>query len=803
MKISRSLMVGLMSTGAFSAAAVAQSTQPVSPVVSTNADPTQPSVSSPDIIVTANRREESIQKVGASVMAFSGAQLENLRVQSAGELAGITPNVDFKKQWGSKGNASLFYVRGIGQADFNEGSESPTTVYVDDFYILSSSAVDFQTDDISTAEILRGPQGTLFGRNSTAGAVVLHTNQPRFKFEGNAKASIGNHDSKAASGMLNIPIVDGRLAIRLSANYERNGPTTRNYFDGPGEGANDTHDGRFFAARGIIRWDATDNLRATYKFQYGLSKGRNGGDSSEPMLQIAGETITKPDGTDGFGYNPTRSGQTSTSVVSDGINNYRNKVKNHLLTIEYDAGGGVSLTSVTGYLKQSKFTLEECDGTPRTICAAYETNDQNYWTQELRAAIDLPDARLTFGGFYLDQKYANQWTLPIISGTGTAQGHSTIQPGDTPGGLVQYTPNDSRLKSYSLFGNVSYDLTDKLTVSGGLRYNHERRKFHEVEGLYTHNYPDTGMFTIDGNTFGILVLDQAGMRDLIANHIVGVADPVGDPVVDYSSVFKTSFINFQVAVDYKLSSNALAYVSFKRGVKSGGFNNGLVNFSAFDLGAIPFKNEVNNAYEAGLKWQSADHRIRINPGLFYYDYKNYQATAFTVINGTLGVQVINKDAIAYGAEIDAWANLMRGLDITLGAGYLHTKVKNVTNVGAGVSVRRDRRLGSAPTFQASGTLRYEVDAFAGKLVNQVGANYTGSRFVDVLNDPATKLPSYVNINYSLTYESTHGWHITGYVKNLTNNTRPLQKFNFASLYNTGQVNYAPPRFYGVEVGVKF
>lgn len=794
----------LMTTCAFPVASFAQDGQNVAPAAQASSDGMAAGVG--DIVVTANRRNESIQKVGSSVMAFSGEQLENLRVDSAGDLAGLTPNVSFKKQWGSKGNASLFYVRGIGQADFNEGSESPTTVYIDDFYILSSSAVDFQTDDIATAEVLRGPQGTLFGRNSTAGAVVMHTNQPTYELEGNAKASIGSHDTTGLSGALNIPIVPDRLAIRFSATRETSGATTKNLYDGPGEGANDTHDGNFLAARAIVRWDPTDNLSIRYKYQYGLSKGRNGGDSSEPMLQIAGTTIIKPDGTDGFGYNPRQAGQTSTTVFSDGINDFRNKVQNHLLTISYDLTDRFNITSVTGYLKQFKFTLEECDGTPRTICAAYQTNNQKYWTQELRASLDLDNARLTFGGYYLHQKYANQWTLPILSGTGTAQGHQTIQPGDTPGGLVQYTPNTSKVKSYSFFGNLSYDITDKLTVSAGLRWNNETRDFHEVEGLFTHDYPDTGLFTFNGNTFGILALDAAGMRDLIANHLTGVADPIGDPVVDYSDRFKTSFVNYQIGVDYKLSSDALLYASFKRGVKSGGFNNGLVNFSVYDLGAIPFKNEVNNAYEMGLKWQSSDRRIRINPGFFYYDYKNFQATAFTVINGTLGIQVINKDAIVYGAEVDTWANLAPGLDLTFGAGYVHTKVKDVTNVGAGVAVTEDRELGSAPHFQSTGSLRYEMEVLSGKglLSNQASFNYTGSRFVDVLNDAATKLPSFINIDYNITYEAAEGgWHVSLYVKNLTNNTKPLQKFNFASLYNTGQVNYAPPRIFGAEFGIKF
>lgn len=808
MNTSRSIFTVLMATAAFPAASFAQeTTQQTQQTQQPSAEQKEKDpLFSGEILVTANRRSESIQKVGASVAAFNGEQLTNLRVASAGELAQLTPNVAFEKQWGAKGNSSLFHVRGIGQADFNEGSESPTTVYVDDFYILSNSAVDFQMDDVSGAEVLRGPQGTLFGRNSTAGAVVVHTNAPNYDFGGNVKLAVGNHDSTAASGVLNIPIISDRLAVRFSVNRETNGPTTKNLFQGPGEGANDTHEGNFLAARASVRWDPTDDLSIRYKYQFGLARGRTGGDSSEPMLQIAGQTIDKPDGTDGFGYNPTLAGQNGTTVVSDGVNDFRNEVHNHLLSIDYQASDVLKLSSITGYLKQNKFTLEECDGTPRTICAAYETNNQKYWTQEFRASLDLSMARITFGAYYLNQKYNNQWTLPIISGTGTFQGHLSIQPGDTPGGLVQYTPNSSKVEAYSGYGNIAFDVTDKLTLTGGLRWNHERRDFQETEGLFTHNHPDTGQYTINGNTFGILVLDAKGMQDLIANYLTGPANPVGDPVVNYSSRFSTSFVNYQFSADYKIGSDALIFASYKKGVKAGGFNNGLVNFSVFDLGAIPFKNETNNAYEAGLKWQTSDHKIKINPSFFYYDYKNFQATAFTVINGTLGIQVINKDAQVYGAEIDASANLARGLDVSLGAGYVHSKVKGVTNVGAGVAITKDRELGQAPHFQSSGTLHYEAEILGGGaiLTNQLSYSYTGARFVDVLNDPATRLPPHLNVDYSITYRPVNaGWHVTAYVKNLTNSTNATQKFNFASLYNTGQVDFFAPRFIGGEIGINF
>jgi outer membrane receptor protein involved in Fe transport len=303
-----------------------------------------------------------------------------------------------------------------------------------------------------------------------------------------------------------------------------------------------------------------------------------------------------------------------------------------------------------------------------------------------------------------------------------------------------------------------------------------------------------------------LALDAAGYADLLAHYIVGPANPVGDPVVHYSSQFKTNFVNYQASLDYRATKDVLLYTSFKKGVKAGGFNNGLVNFSVFDLAAIPFQNETNYANELGLKWSSSDHKLRINPSVFYYNYKNYQATAFTVVAGSLGVQVVNKDAKAYGGEVEVFANPLNGLDLYFGAGYVHTKVKDITNSGAGVAITSDRELGQAPHFQSTGMIRYAAPFWNdGSLTNQVSYNYIGSRFVDVLNDPATKLPAHLNVDYALTYRpgGNKSWYVTAYAKNALNSTNATQKFNFASLFQTGQVNYFPPRFMGVEVGASW
>ncbi len=689
-----------------------------------------------EVIITATRREENLQEVGISASAFNGNQLEEMNASSAGDLAELSPNVEFKKQWGARGNSSLFYVRGVGQADFNEGSESPTTVYIDDFYIMSNSATDFLLYDVAGAEIMRGPQGALFGRNSTAGAVAVRNNQPSDELEGEIAAAIGNYDRKEFKGYFNIPVIADTLAIRFSGESEVHDGTTKNLYVGPGPGGGDTHEGDFQSARAIVKWTPSDTLSFNYKYQYGFAEGRNGGDSSQPMLTIPGDTVTVP--ADGFGYAPFRSGANSTHVISDGVNDFENEVDHHLATVNWDVGNAVTIKSITGYLDQSKYTLEDCDGTPRTICHAYNVVELDYWTQELRLSVDLNDARITVGGFYLDQDYENNWILPITSGTGTFQGHSSIEPEDTPGGLVQITPNTADLESYALYGNIAYDISEKVTLTGGLRWTDEERDFQQTEGLYVHDHPDTGTVSFQGNTFGILSLDRNGYRNFLANNVLGIVDPESDPEVDYRAVYEDDYFAYELSLQYLPNNELLLYGSFKHAVKSGGFNNGLVNFSSSKLDAIPFDNEENDAIEVGMKWSSSDSRVRLNAALFYYDYQDYQATAFSVENASLGVQVLNSDATVKGAEMELVANLADGFDLILGFGYVDTEVKDISKLTASGLDTADLELGQAPEFQTNGMLRYEVDLFnSGTLSNVLSFSYVGERYVDVLNDTAT------------------------------------------------------------------
>ncbi len=753
-----------------------------------------------EVTVTATKREENLQDVGISVTAFTDEQVEAMGMETMGEIADHVPGLEYKRLWGGKGNNSLFFIRGLGQADFNEGSESPANVYVDDFYVISNSAIDFLVHDVETVEILRGPQGTLFGRNSTAGAVNIRNNRPGYEFQGDATFLYGNYERREVMGMVNVPIIDDRLAARFAFDLDRNDYHVKNHFPGangrPGDEGN--REGDFESYRLSTLWEPNEDLSVLYRFQFGKVDAVTIGDLSDPLQFGVGEIIAAP--TDAFGYHEELAGVAGPDDVnSDSTNHVDNEMYIHIVNASYHINENLSLTSITGYFDQDKRTLEDCDGTPRSLCGLRQFTIQDYLTQELRLNYDTDRYKLTMGAFYLDQDYFNTWQLYALSGSGTNEALGFAP--NTPGGLIQLTPNDIDVKGYAIYGNLAYDINDRFTATVGLRYNREEKDIAQSEGLFVHDFPDTGTVTTLGQTHGFISISDPGWDDFIANHIGDEADPVGDPNIDYVGRYRDDFLNYKLQLDWRVSEDVLLYASYRHGAKAGGFNNGLTNYNAANLDLIPFAREEADNFEVGVKMDFWEGRGRLNASTFYMDISDYQASAFIGGLTSIGTFVLNRDARSYGFEAELTLNPITNLDLLLSVGYLDTKVEDITNTGSGVSITRDRELGHSPKWQSNGLVRYTWpihDKF--NLVGSANYSYLDSRFIDVLNDPGTELKSYLEGNGGLALESTDAkWTLKAYVKNISN-TRPVfQRFAIVGLGGTGQANYLPPRRYGISL----
>lgn len=773
-------------------------------ITTADAKSREDSVFGREIVVTATRREENLQKVGVSVTAFNEKQLVALSLETQGDIAKYTPSVEFVRFWSGKGANSVFFIRGLGQADFNEATEMPAGLYADEFYILSAGATDFLMHDTARVEVLRGPQGSLFGRNTTAGAVNVTNNKPAFELGGQINATFGRFDRREFDGFVNVPIIADKLAVRISANTETADGYTKNFFVNQ-NAPEKIHNTDFTSIRGQILAQPSDGVRLLYKYQYGKVNASAGlGDLANPAQAIAGDVISAP--TDIFGYSRALDGLRGAYQADlDMPGRIYNKIQIHFGRADVDLIENVQLNILGGYFKQVRENTEDCDGSPRTLCGVHDETRQRYYTGEVKLTGSGDNYHWTVGGFYLNQKLDTIFEVLLFSGTNVASAIGLPAPAN---GLLQHSQTHQTLKSYAGYANGKYELTDKLSLTAGLRVTRDNKVIDQSEGLLIHDYPDTGLKTAIGTTFGYVApsfrvnsFDQ--WDDLNQNHIIGALDPLrrfAPATVGDLARYRETYLSGEIQLDYQLSPDLLLYAGFRRGVKGGGFNNGLFDISPATLADVPVKKEVNNDYEGGYKWSFGNGFGRLNQSFFYYDYKGYQATAFVGSGTSLSTLITNNDAIVYGSEAELNLVPMRGLDIRLSGSYLHTKVKDVSNRG----VIADRKLGRAPKFQFSGLVRYEFDMFGGHLAPQIDFSWTDKRYVDVVNNTQGLLKAYGTLNASLSYEPEGGsWHISAAVLNLNKSNGPVNIYEVTGAGNVGQVNYLPPRRWQVEFGIRF
>jgi outer membrane receptor protein involved in Fe transport len=734
-----------------------------------------------EIVVRAQKREQNVQDVGVSVTAYSGEQMDKLGFSSAAEVASLAPNIEIRRHFISRGLTTNLFVRGVGQTNFNNATEGSVAGFVDDFYLASASTLDFLLFDMERAEVLRGPQGTLFGRNATGGAFQYFTAKPELgEFSGRIKAGIGNFDRRLADGHLNIPLGQS-AALRVSAHLDKHDHMVENVFPGkPG-----SIDGDFQALRGQLRFEPTSNVEIILKAETGKSQGNLVGDNGRAYdlldtLEGQGDVIEVP--VDAFGFAAADLPATPNRFSANGVNVASNEI-DHLLgrvTLDID---NFKITSITGYLDQDYSIGEDCDGSPTPFCNYNPEFKSQSFSQELRIQGETDDLVWSVGGYYLDYDATADTIVPVLVGL----------LGPNPPGrlnalslLINF---EQELVSKAAFAQLEYSISDQITLIGGLRLNNDRKDFEQLLRLATIQYlsDDPNFDTIEE------------MRNFI---VTGDAEPPNEftreVVGDLTRLNETN-IGATAQINWTPNDDSLIYASYRRGIKGGGFNNEVMPVG-LPANEIPYKDEILTAYELGGKF-SLDSIFRtINGAIFYYDYTDYQAVSFQ----NFGNFQENKDARLFGAEIEATGTI-GNLDFILGGSYLDTKVYDIVRPGG---FMLDTEMGEAPKFSANWLFRYThpVAELDGDLVLQTDGRYVGSRFADVLNQSGLKLDSYTIINALLSYENNSGdWGVEFWVKNLFDKrveTFKLEIDNLAGTLN-GQVNWNQRRTFGANVTYRF
>lgn len=721
-----------------------------------------------EIVVTAQKRSENLQDVPVSVTALTADQLKDQRVGDVLALSGLSPGLQIKTD-DNAANPRIF-IRGIGVNDFNPSTASAVGVYVDGVYVASPLAQMAGFYDLQQVEVLRGPQGTLYGRNTTGGAINVTTRKPSDTPEGDLAVDYGRFNSLNVQGGFGGPIAD-TLAFRIAGLYDKSDGYTLNRLTG-----NKGNDADRKAVRGALRWTPDDKLTVDVSASYSKSSGGSILTYNRSLVAQTAEAASTADPDPTFGYifcKPAyyTSGQCTNvaGYANTSSNKYEGdyrfegkdivKLFGATSAVSYDFGG-VTLYSITGYQRAKRDDYEETDANPISIFDARYVAEQDTTSQELRLQSNGATALRWVAGVYaardnLDND-SHYNVLEVLRVPDPVNNPTGMDPANSVG--VFGWPLHQKTTSYAAFGQVDYDLTPKLTLTGGLRWSQDKKTFHYVSDV------DYGLLTL----------------------------------FEYDNQKTFSSISGRVGLRYAISDDANVYATYNRGTKSGGFFSGQTT-DPDDLG--PYRDETVNAYEVGAKSEFLDRRLRVNVSAFYYDYKDLQVYTVIQRNG-LPVQLFTNASKArvYGGEAEIEARPMTGLSLTLGASLLNAEYKDFQSLGDDYS---GNTLPSAPKASLNGAAHYEHPVGAGKLISQLDFTYRGKVYYDTANTERLSDKARAYVNGQLGWAFADGRYELGvWGKNLADTTNisditPIAAFGF-DVFSMG-----PPRTYGVYLRARY
>jgi iron complex outermembrane receptor protein len=576
-----------------------------------------------EIVVTARRRSETSQEVPLAISVIGGDHIDNTGSFNVGRLQQLTPTLQF---YSSNPRNTAVNIRGIG-VPFgltNDGIEQGVGIYVDDVYYSRVASATFDFLDVAQIEVLRGPQGTLYGKNTTAGAINITTRQPSFDFERRVEVSIGNLGFKQAKAAISGPLGD-TLAARLALSSTGRRGTISNVATGNWINEQDN-----LGLRGQLLWRPSDAVDVTLQGDYSTQ-------NPECCAQIYVKTGATQRALDrqyealAAAQNyavPSRNPFDRVTDIDADIN-ARNKIGGINLRVNWNTGGG-TFTSVTAWRFWDWKPANDRDFTGLPITTQSQNpSQQDQWTQEFRYAQSNDRLDFVVGLFGFHQKIRTQGTQV----QGPAASKWLLSPSGSPTALANNpavlngltTNNDIRLdnSSAALFGQLSWKLTDALTVQPGIRVNYDKKK-----GLY--DSVVTG--TASDGTRQLVLFSGPYSTDpwIVAQR--GVLSPQR-----FAPEFSDWNFSYDLTLSYELASGILAYATYAKTFKSGGINlNGVPNDAEGNplLVAGTVKPESVNHYEAGVKAQFWDRKATLNISAFRTDISNYQAL---VTNGQLGV----------------------------------------------------------------------------------------------------------------------------------------------------------------------
>ncbi|MEY4377924.1 MAG: hypothetical protein RJB26_2474 [Pseudomonadota bacterium] len=700
-----------------------------------------------EVVVTAQRREQRLPDVGVSVTALSSDALRTLGVVDSRDLVKAAPGVQLESTAGGGVNAFLS-IRGISQSDYSANQESPNSIYLDEVYLSSPNAAAFTMYDLQRVEILRGPQGTLFGRASSGGLASFITARPGKDWSGYAEAGYGSYNNLWAEAAVGGPLSEG-VRFRVSSRIEN----ADGWFQNGLPGGKDTYEKKFAGFRGQLEADLTDRLTARLSVSFDRNPSHREGAyrrvayaydaNHQPYL-----TPNAPVASTGY-VNPYK--QFNKSDFND-YGRLGNTRISPTLYLTYDLGDA-TISSITNYTK-FKFNYEEdCDGSAVNFCDFGYGQNLDQYSQELRLNGSAGALTYTAGAYFLkiDQVMPQFFKYPVYH--------------NTPYGFSDTNIVKQNQDSWAVFGQLEYQVADNLSVTTGLRYTHETKDFDSKAYL---------------QEYGV-IFDPEILYSDFSRATVGSRSRQSEGLV-----------TGKIQLDFKPNDHTLVYAGISRGAKPGGFNTNL-SLSIPDS-LVPFRSEHLLAYEGGLKTELLDNRLRVNASAFYYDYTDFQGFTFVTPQSFVG----NYDGYFYGSELEITTAPVRNFEVSLAASYLKTKLHDVGTVDNGII---DQESIMAPRLTMYGQVTKSFDLAFGKLSLNWNGNYLASRFASIDNSPMNRVPAVFMHSARATLSlDEQNVEVALFVNNIGNKAKIgwVQRGSDGVIYA-----YDKPRWFGVSVRKAF
>lgn len=705
------------------------------------------------IEVYAQKRKQDITEVNVAVSVFDGEEIARQKLKDTTQLSALVPNLKMTNNAG-EGTPPAFNIRGVGMIDYNTSTISPIAVYADDIVSGSANNLSINLYDLEHVEVLRGPQGTLFGRNTTGGAILLRSKMPEHEFSGYINAGVAEFDTYSLEGAVNIPVSES-TAMRFAFSHQDYDFSTDNQMPGQPDGGLKQTNLR------LIVLSEFDTLTVTSKFHAEDWSGKPKPIASLGVNRVDGSGLCTPSQAgsslcaDNFGNqvggNDFWAVNADTADREHDTDSWGASIK-----FEWQLSDDMLLTSISGYRSLERFHSWDSDG-PGNFVEGSMGTDNTLFSQELSLAVDLGDSFWTSGVFYVDEEIKQNNDFDLFRDFRPVPALAAIP-------AQFFYDNELENSSIALYSQFEHRLDEAFTLTVGVRYTDETTDYHARADLDT----------------------VAGFVPSLWNIKGAVEDDE---------------ISGKIALNQKLNDDSSLYYSYSRGYKSGGYNAGY-STSPTQAAESEYAPEKLDAYEIGGYFQFFQQDARLHLAAFYYDYKEQQV----FVNQTQGVAVDHVlknagDSTIYGLESELVLTPSVDWELRLNIGYLPEA--NMGEFNQHGVVVQDNRLPFSSKWNVSGAILHETLLMGRELSAQLSFDYQSDFYFDQEENAYTEQTDFVVFNGHISYEINNTLTLTLWGKNLTNTEYSELRFNSIAALGAVTELKANARQLGIEASFKF